>query len=292
MLRACLAGLRLLQKQLRLRLLRWSGFSGGAGAVLENIWQHNFTCWIEVVKSLNCPLFSSFSFLFFFSLSLLYFSFPFFPPILLSSRHLLPRDSRRPALPPPPPLGLLHSPAVARAPSSSQHGSPRLLLIHPSRRPALPPPPPIAAPHASSSSQSNGSHRLLLHASAASHLLRAAAAGHILPDPAGRAPRLAAGHLVPASPGGSPPATSSPTPQALAAGHLVPAGHAPADPTWGQVWQRVAGAARSHQFLAPPRVSKPRGAPWAAPRAELVHNTPFGRAPAEAAFGAAFGALP
>ena len=41
-LRACLAGLRLLQK--RLRLLWWSGFSGGAGAVLQNVWQNSFTC--------------------------------------------------------------------------------------------------------------------------------------------------------------------------------------------------------------------------------------------------------
>ena len=42
--RACLAGLRLFQKQLRLRLLRWSGFSGGVGAILENVWQNSFTC--------------------------------------------------------------------------------------------------------------------------------------------------------------------------------------------------------------------------------------------------------
>jgi len=40
--RACLAGLRLLQKQLR--LLWWNGFSGGAGAVLENVWQNSFPC--------------------------------------------------------------------------------------------------------------------------------------------------------------------------------------------------------------------------------------------------------
>jgi len=39
-----LAGLRLFQKQLRLWLLRWSGFSGGVGAVLENVWQNSFTC--------------------------------------------------------------------------------------------------------------------------------------------------------------------------------------------------------------------------------------------------------
>ena len=41
---ACLAGFRLFQKQLRLWLLRWSGFSGGVGAVLENVWQNSFTC--------------------------------------------------------------------------------------------------------------------------------------------------------------------------------------------------------------------------------------------------------
>ena len=38
-----LAGLRLFQKQLRLWLLRWSGFSDGVGAVLENVWQNSFT---------------------------------------------------------------------------------------------------------------------------------------------------------------------------------------------------------------------------------------------------------
>ena len=47
-LRACLAGLRLFQKQLRLWLLRWSGFSSGVGAVLENVWQNSFTCLIDV----------------------------------------------------------------------------------------------------------------------------------------------------------------------------------------------------------------------------------------------------
>jgi len=26
----------------------WSGFSDGAGVVLQNVWQNNFTCWIEV----------------------------------------------------------------------------------------------------------------------------------------------------------------------------------------------------------------------------------------------------
>ena len=41
---ACLAGLRPLKKQLRLRLLKWSGFSGGVGGVLENVWQNSFTC--------------------------------------------------------------------------------------------------------------------------------------------------------------------------------------------------------------------------------------------------------
>ena len=39
-----LSGLRLFQKQLWLWLLRWSGFSGGVGAVLENVWQNSFTC--------------------------------------------------------------------------------------------------------------------------------------------------------------------------------------------------------------------------------------------------------
>ena len=34
----------LFQKQLRLWLLRWSGFSGGVGVVLENVWQNSFTC--------------------------------------------------------------------------------------------------------------------------------------------------------------------------------------------------------------------------------------------------------
>jgi hypothetical protein len=42
-LRVCLAGLRLLQKRLRLQLLWWSGFSDGAGVVLENVWQNGFT---------------------------------------------------------------------------------------------------------------------------------------------------------------------------------------------------------------------------------------------------------
>jgi hypothetical protein len=60
-----LAGLRLLQKQLWLWLLWWSGFSDGAEAVLENVWQNGFTCWIEVVKSPVCPfLFFPFFFIF------------------------------------------------------------------------------------------------------------------------------------------------------------------------------------------------------------------------------------
>jgi hypothetical protein len=42
-LRACLAALRLLQKRLRLWLLRWSGFFDGAEAVLKNVWQNGFT---------------------------------------------------------------------------------------------------------------------------------------------------------------------------------------------------------------------------------------------------------
>jgi hypothetical protein len=66
--RACLAGLRLLQK--RLRLLCWSGFSDGVEAILENVWQNGFTCWIEVVKCQNCP------FLFFFFFPFSYFLFP------------------------------------------------------------------------------------------------------------------------------------------------------------------------------------------------------------------------
>jgi hypothetical protein len=37
-LRACLARLRLLQKQLRLWLLRMSGSSRGAEALLKNVW--------------------------------------------------------------------------------------------------------------------------------------------------------------------------------------------------------------------------------------------------------------
>jgi hypothetical protein len=41
-LRACLGGLQLHQKRLRLRLLWWSGSSGGAEAVLQNVWQNGF----------------------------------------------------------------------------------------------------------------------------------------------------------------------------------------------------------------------------------------------------------
>ena len=86
-----MAGLRLLQKQLRLWLFWWSGFSGGAGAVLENVWQNNFTCWIEVVNCLNWPFSFSFLFSFFFlflfsPLLFFFFSFFFFPPLLLSIR--------------------------------------------------------------------------------------------------------------------------------------------------------------------------------------------------------------
>jgi hypothetical protein len=44
-------------------LLWWSGFSGGVGAVLKNVWQNSFTSWIEMVKSQNylCLHFSLFS---------------------------------------------------------------------------------------------------------------------------------------------------------------------------------------------------------------------------------------
>jgi hypothetical protein len=44
--------------------------------------------------------------------------------------------------------------------------------------------------------------------------------------------------------------------------------------------------------VAPPRVWKPRGAPAAASHLEPVWISPFGRAPAGAALGAALGALP
>jgi hypothetical protein len=58
-LRACLGGLRLHQKRLRLRLLWWSDFFDGVGAVLKNVWQNGFTGWIENVKCLICPYFFS-----------------------------------------------------------------------------------------------------------------------------------------------------------------------------------------------------------------------------------------
>jgi len=48
-----LAGFRLLQKQLRLQLLWWSGFFGGAEAILENVWQNGFTYLIDVEKCRN-----------------------------------------------------------------------------------------------------------------------------------------------------------------------------------------------------------------------------------------------
>jgi hypothetical protein len=44
--------------------------------------------------------------------------------------------------------------------------------------------------------------------------------------------------------------------------------------------------------VAPPRVWKPRGAPAAASHLEPVWISPFGRAPAGAALGAALEALP
>jgi hypothetical protein len=49
-LKARFAGLWVLKKHIRLRLLWWSGFSGGVGAVLKNVWQNGFTNWIEIVK--------------------------------------------------------------------------------------------------------------------------------------------------------------------------------------------------------------------------------------------------
>ena len=135
-LRACLAGLWLLQKQfrLRLRLLRWSGFSGGVGVVLENVWQNSFTCWIEVVKSLNYPFFPSF-FLFLFPLLIFFIPF-FFPPLFLSSRWPLPRDSL-PAPLPPPPLRLLLQ-AAPPPPPPLADGGPRSRRLLQSRRPAPP----------------------------------------------------------------------------------------------------------------------------------------------------------
>jgi hypothetical protein len=71
--RACLAGLRLLKKRLRLWLFRWSGFFDGVESVLENVWENGFTSWIDVVKCLNYPS------LYFFFFLLFYFPFlPFF----------------------------------------------------------------------------------------------------------------------------------------------------------------------------------------------------------------------
>jgi hypothetical protein len=106
-----LAGLRPLQKRPRLWLLRWSGFSDRAEAILENVWQNVFTCWIEIVKCLNCP------FLFFyFSLLFSFFPSPFSASSLsylfnltsfLSIHHFAsappPRASRShlPSVPPP-----------------------------------------------------------------------------------------------------------------------------------------------------------------------------------------------
>ena len=46
------------------------------------------------------------------------------------------------------------------------------------------------------------------------------------------------------------------------------------------------------QFLALPRVWKPRGAPAGAPDLELVPKPPFGWAPPGTALGASVGALP
>jgi hypothetical protein len=65
-LRVCLA---------RLQLLWWSGFSGGVGAVLKNVWQNGFICWFTIVKCL------SYHSLFFFILFLNFF-FSFFATLL------------------------------------------------------------------------------------------------------------------------------------------------------------------------------------------------------------------
>ena len=81
---------------------------------------------------------------------------------------------------------------------------------------------------------------LLLSAVAASHLPRGAVAGHLLPGPVGRAPRLASGHLVPDPAGRAHRLAAghlvpglAGRAHRLAAGHLVPAGCAPAGPHLG-----------------------------------------------------------
>jgi hypothetical protein len=60
------------------------GFSGRAEAILENVSQNNFTCWIEIVKCLNCP---SLFFLFYLFLlfSFIFLSFLFLYPFLFPS---------------------------------------------------------------------------------------------------------------------------------------------------------------------------------------------------------------
>ena len=138
-LRACLTGLWLLQKQFRLRLLRWSGFSGGVGVGLEKVWQNSFTCWIEVVKSLNYPLFSFF----------LPFLFPlliFFLPILFSSSFLIqsPAPSSRLVASPAAASSASPPPSSGGPPPPLADGGPRRLLLLQSRRPAPPLPTAVA----------------------------------------------------------------------------------------------------------------------------------------------------
>ena len=149
--KACLSELWLLQKRLRLRLLWWSGFSGGAGAVLENVWQNGFTYWVEVVKYLNYPslyfsliFFFPFSFsfssffplLFFFSPSSFFSSSPPYPVARSSPSSLRLIRPLPPLAPPPsrPPL----APPPSRPPPELPPASARSAA---SRRPPAPPAP-------------------------------------------------------------------------------------------------------------------------------------------------------
>jgi hypothetical protein len=167
-----LAGLRLQQKwlQLRLRFFWWSGFSSRAEAVLRNVWQNNFTCWINIVKYLNYPSLYFFIFLFF----LLSF---FSPLIILSIRppppssSLLPHESRllqpfrvlqslvRPsptALDSPDARSSQHQPVSRGPPPASRPASPSL------PPPAYPAPPDLPPPGSCSISRLRQGHRLAL----------------------------------------------------------------------------------------------------------------------------------
>jgi hypothetical protein len=222
-----------LQKQLRLWLLWRSGFSDGAEAVLENVWQNGFTYWIEVVKSPNCPFLF---FVFFLFYPFLFFLFLF--PFLFSIRSFL----------------SIHAPLHSLSVPLLPHGLCRHLASV------------GAAPHLHLASAGAPPH-LPLASVGAAPCLRLTSASAAPRHATGLPLHLDAPRAATARP--SPPPRRATARAQLHPSLLLPAATA-VGATRGHSLEKGGRAGWSHKNVAPPPLWKPRGAPSPAPHPEPV----------------------